>query len=290
MQEDERLCPCCLSKNFQTLGEKNGFKILICKSCRTLFTDRLPNNSVVEHYDSYYGETNLQVPDFVRKRLREIIDEFSKYRLTNRLVDIGFGAGTLLEVASEAGWHSFGVEVNKLAVRQAEMKGFDVFYGELYEANYESDYFDVVTASEIIEHVFDPVKLLKEIHRILRPGGLLWMTTPSAEGISFCLLRINWTCVSPPEHLQIFSEKGIRAMLEDIGFTNIKIKKHGANPTEILNYLLKKNPSFDRVTTFYKINCALEKNRPRKTIKKCVNSLLNFTNLGDSLKIYATKS
>jgi len=290
MQEDRRLCPCCLSKDFQILGEKNGFKILICESCRSLFTDRLPNNSVVENYDFYYGETNLQVPDFVRKRLKEIIDEFSKYRLTNRLVDIGFDAGTLLEVASEAGWQCFGVEVNKLAVKQAETKGFDVFYGELHQANYESNYFDVITASEVIEHVFEPIKLLKEIHRILRPGGVFWATTPSAEGISFRLLGIDWTCISPPEHLQIFSEKGMKVMLEDIGFTNIRIKKHGTNPTEILNYVFRKTSSFDRVKTGYKINQALEQNRLRKAIKKCVNSFLNFTNLGDSLKICAIKS
>ena len=69
--------------------------------------------------------------------------------------------------------------------------------------------FDVVIASEVLEHVLDPHAMLVEILRVLRPGGLLWATTPHGRGISARLLGLEWSNVCPPEHLQLFSVAGI---------------------------------------------------------------------------------
>lgn len=84
-------------------------------------------------------------------------------------------------------WETFGVEVSKTAVENAKNFGFNVFHGELHEANYSANFFDVIIASEILEHLYDPRKLVREVYRILRPGGLFWATTPSSRGLSSLL-------------------------------------------------------------------------------------------------------
>jgi 2-polyprenyl-3-methyl-5-hydroxy-6-metoxy-1,4-benzoquinol methylase len=63
-----------------------------------------------------------------------------------------------------------------------------VFHGEIEDAGFDDDRFDVVVLSEVVEHLTDPRTLLNEVHRILRPGGLLWATTPNGSGLSWRLL------------------------------------------------------------------------------------------------------
>lgn len=286
-----RACPACSSTHARKYGSKNGFEILGCRSCSTLYTDRVPSASEAEDYDEYYSESNLSVPDFVRIRLKEIIAEFEPYRKTNRLLDIGFGAGTLLEVASEMGWEVHGLEVSGPAVEQAREKGFDVIHGDLRSSGFRDGFFDVVAASEILEHLADPATDLREIARILRPVGLFWGTTPSATSISFKLLKLNWSMLAPPEHIQLYSNIGASILLKHAGFDQIRMKTYGLNPMEIRSYY-RRNDQFDadvsRVSSAYELNESLMRTPLRKTLKKALNESLNLLGIGDSLKIHAT--
>lgn len=285
-----RSCPSCQSQEAIRSGEKNGFQMFVCKHCQTLFTDRLPVFEEAEDYDDYYSESNLQVPEIIRRRVGEIIDGFAPYRKNNRLLDIGFGAGIILQIAKEKGWEVYGVEVSKPAVEQARRLGFDVFQGELSEAKYPKQYFDVITASEIVEHLPKPKELFEEVARILRPGGLFWATTPSARGLSYRLMGVDWTAVCPPEHIQLFSKKGVRNMLEAAGFSDIKLQTQGTNPGEIINYYRSKNgdnAEFDRVQTGYKLNESITKSPARQKIKNLLNGTLNILQIGDYMKIFA---
>src|SRR4051812_23145888 len=169
-----RPCPACGNFKGQSIGNKNMFEILNCSVCHTLYTASLPAGEEAEDYDQYYSESKLFVPTFVLNRVHEIVGTFSAYRKLNRLLDIGFGAGTILEVAADQNWNAYGIEVSKPAVDAAIQAGHNVFHGSLREAAYPSNYFDVVTSSEILEHLDYPKEELKEIWRVLRPGGLFW--------------------------------------------------------------------------------------------------------------------
>lgn len=292
----QRKCPACDAANSLNRGSKSGFEILECRSCRTLFTSYLPLAEAAEDYDAYYHEDNLTIPEFINRRLDEIVKEFHPYRQSGRLLDVGFGAGTLLEAARRAGWQTTGVEVAQSAVQHVRSLGFEVFCGTLQSANFPENHFDVVTASEVLEHVQDPELVLREIARVLRPGGLLWMTTPHARGVSANLLGLKWSIVSPPEHLQLFSVAGLKKMLTDNEFRSVRVVTEGLNPYELLQVL--RNPRLEttnesagshRVESGYSLNEALMASPSRRFLKSAVNNLLNLSRLGDSLKIWAEK-
>jgi len=143
----------------------------------------------------------------------------------------------------------------------------------------------VVTASEIIEHCPDPQILLTEVYRILRPGGLFWGTTPAANGLSFRLLGLKWSVMAPPEHLQLFSSKGMKRLLKETGFSRFNIAMHGFNPSE----LFTPKTGDERVAAGYQLNEQLTSTPGRTRIKSAINFGLNITRLGDSLKIRAVK-
>lgn len=292
-QHNHRYCPSCKSEDAKAVGEKNGFKLFVCHKCETLFTDRIPEFAEAENYDEYYSDENLETPQFIYKRLEELFSDFSEYRQTDRWLDIGFGAGTILNVAKNLKWNIVGLEVSKPAVEKAREMGFDVFHGTLEDAKYPDNYFDIITASEIIEHLNNPQPFLNEIVRILRPGGLFWATTPSAKGLSYRLLSVNWTTVSPPEHIQLFSKKAIARMLQKAGFSNMQLQTHGTNPVEIINhYRSSPNGNYNsqnRVKSAYQLNESMERSSFKKKIKNILNHTLNLAEMGDSIKIRAEK-
>jgi len=292
-----RSCVGCGSRDARELGIKNELAIVSCRQCRTLYTPYSPWYSSEYFYLGYYLKPEeVETPAFVKTRLEEITAEFAPYRQTNRLLDLGCGAGDLLQIARKHGWQGQGLDVSSPAAQHVRELGFEVFVGELHAAEFPTAHFDVVTAAELLEHVFEPRALVQEVARILRPGGLFWLTTPHARGLSARLLGLKWQCIWPPEHLQLFSIAGLKALLRAAGFRDIRVDTTGGNPIEIWHALggAKEAPKtvdqhFDRVLTSYELNESLMKSRSRRALKDTVNSFLNLSRLGDSMKVFAVR-
>lgn len=301
-KDRERACPACGGTEARERGRKNGFTMLACAGCRTLYAARVPGQSDAQDYDGYYGPENLKVPSFIARRLDEIIATFEPYRKENRLLDVGCGAGSFLEAARRAGWHATGLEVSRTAAEHVRGLGFEVFNGELDSAGYPEGHFDVVVASEVLEHVPDPLGLARGMARVLRPGGLLWATTPHGRGVSARLLGLKWSAVCPPEHLHLFSIRSVRELLEDAGFRRVHVDTHGTNPFEIVHGLRRSSNGaggdaaqcdghgdFNRVESSYHLNEFLTEKPLRRMLKGFVNGVLNAGRIGDSLKIRAER-
>lgn len=301
---NDRYCPACGQHRSRPRGQKNNFQLLSCRTCETLFTATNPDVDQQQDYDAYYTAENLAVPAFINDILDAIVATFEPYRKNNRLLDVGCGAGTFLEASARSGWEAVGVEVSRTAAEHVRGRGFEVFCGELENANCPDDHFDVVIASEVLEHVANPRAMLEAIARVLRPGGLLWTTTPHGRGISARILGLEWSNVCPPEHLQLFSVASIKALLSVAGFSRVEVATHGTNPFEILNWIrgrvtgaVQQNGSresardenFNRVESSYQLNEFLSDSAFRKFLKGTLNSLLNAARMGDSLKIRAEK-
>lgn len=294
-----RSCPVCNSAQSRGRGNKGYFEIWACRRCGSWYTSALPDTESEQDYDDYYPDINLTTPEFISRRLDEIVATFDKFRNSNRLLDVGFGAGDLLRAAARAGWDAEGVEVSRPAVENAVRSGLNVHHGELAKMQFPDDYFDVVTAVEVLEHVPEPSQLCHEIARIVRPGGLFWATTPHSRGLSARLLGTHWSVVSPPEHLQLFSTRGAKLLLAEAGFRRIALATHAANPYEILHTLRsRRSPSisdsdrdeanaFSRNTSGFQLNERLSVNSRLLFLKRVINGALNVGRLGDSLKIHA---
>ena len=316
MPAPERRCPACAAGGRVERGEKNGLRLSACRACGTLYAQCKTLRP--RRYNGYYHDENLSIPDFIMRRLDEIFRGFSAHRRSNRLLDIGCGAGSLLEAARRAGWDAEGVEISIRAVDHVRGAGLKVFHGELAEAEYPDGHFDVVTASEILEHVPDPRAMLAEIARILRPGGLFWATTPHGRGLSARVLGLRWSSISPPEHLHLFSLEGVRQMLRETGFRTARVTSEGCNPFELYRAWRRggvkavgasssasasaatggptavsparhAGGGYQRVSTSYRLNEALMRNSATRALKAALNGVLSAARGGDSIKIKAIK-
>ena len=99
-----------------------------------------------------------------------------------------------------------GVDFDAKAIGNARAKfGLELHHGDLSSVGFAAGSFDAVTMSHVIEHVPQPVVLLKEVWRVLRPGGRLVVTTPNSGSLGHQVFRGNWMGLDPPRHLHVFS-------------------------------------------------------------------------------------
>lgn len=153
--------------------------------------------------------------------LKEIVGGSAMYLKANergKILDVGCGNGRFLAQMRELGWEVMGVEPDPKAARIArEEFGVKVFQGTLQEAKFPNDHFDAITMNHVIEHVPDPIELLSECRRILKPSGRLVVVTPNARSIGRRLFGEHWLHWDPPRHLFPFSPKSLRACAERAG-------------------------------------------------------------------------
>ena len=144
-------------------------------------------------------------------------------RFPARLLDVGCGNGDLLVQMRSLGWSVEGIEVDAAAAGTARARGLEVRQGELFHQQYPADSFDAVTMSHLIEHVYDPVALLQEARRVLKPTGTLIVLTPNSQSMGARLYGRDWRGWEPPRHLHIFNLHNMRAMLERAGLAPIRV-------------------------------------------------------------------
>jgi 2-polyprenyl-3-methyl-5-hydroxy-6-metoxy-1,4-benzoquinol methylase len=116
---------------------------------------------------------------------------FPAWRGRGRLLDVGCGNGSYLSLMRTLGWDVAGVDVDPQAVAVCRARGLSVFPGTLEEASFPDGSFDVITMNHVIEHVSDPLALLRECYRILSPGGYVGIVTPNVKSLAHRLFREN---------------------------------------------------------------------------------------------------
>jgi len=137
----------------------------------------------------------------------------------SRVLDVGCGSGVLLARMQALGWQVEGVELDPHGVKAARALGVSVRQGTLEEQGFPQNHFDAVHSAHVIEHVYDPVGLLRECHRILKPGGTLIILTPNLESSGHRVFGSAWLNLDPPRHLVLFSQATLRQAAEQAGFT-----------------------------------------------------------------------
>ncbi len=182
-----------------------------------------------DYEEAYWGE--IQDPDGKRRdRLKEREQylgdmaaerTFLKGLRGGKILDVGCGPGFLLS-ALDGRWDCYGVEVSKLAAEQAGAHG-RIFRGKLEDAAYPDEYFDAVVFHHVIEHLEHPQHTLRQIRRILRPGGWLVLGTPDFDSGCARLFGERYRLLYDRSHVSLFSCESMFRLLRDECFVIEKV-------------------------------------------------------------------
>lgn len=159
----------------------------------------------------------------LRRRLR-FVDAPSP----GRLLDIGCGSGAFLLHNAEYGWECHGADVDSVAVQRANAAGLpNVRCGDLVSLEFPESFFDRITFSHSLEHIYNPLETLRVVARILKPGGDCWIWVPnfgSGERIAY---GSCWRALDPPRHLSHFTLDTLGRLLRQAGLEVVTLRTLG---------------------------------------------------------------
>jgi 2-polyprenyl-3-methyl-5-hydroxy-6-metoxy-1,4-benzoquinol methylase len=142
-----------------------------------------------------------------------------------RLLDVGCGDGAFLARMKSLGWEVVGVEPDAKAATAAMTKfGLEVFVGALENAGFANESFDAITLNHVIEHVGDPIGLLRRCRDLLRKGGRVVVTTPNSEGLGHRIFREHWRGLEVPRHLMVFSLRTLKQLVLEAGLSIVELR------------------------------------------------------------------
>jgi SAM-dependent methyltransferase len=124
-----------------------------------------------------------------------------------RFLEVGFGDGFQLAAMRDRAWDVEGVDADSGAVRAAGARGLKVRAGSLPEQGFTEAQFDAIYMSHVVEHVHDPVALLCEAARVLKPGGRLVVLTPNVDALGHRRFGKDWFALDVPRHLLLFTPR-----------------------------------------------------------------------------------
>ncbi|MFA5370474.1 MAG: class I SAM-dependent methyltransferase [Sideroxydans sp.] len=135
------------------------------------------------------------------------------------LLDVGCGGGRFLRRMQKHGWLVAGTDFDEQAAAKVTRRyGIVTHVGDLPQCGLPAESFDAITLSQTIEHLYDPLGTLRECLRLLKPGGLLVMTTPNANSLGATEFGANWRGWEAPRHLHLFTVESLSALTRRTGF------------------------------------------------------------------------
>jgi SAM-dependent methyltransferase len=123
----------------------------------------------------------------------------------------------MLGVARALGWRVAGIELDPDAATRARRFTDEIHVGDVLSASFAPDRFDVVTAFHVLEHVPDPVRVMRRMLEWLAPGGLLIVEVPNAGGLGARLFGPAWSGLELPRHLSQFTPESLAAVVKRAG-------------------------------------------------------------------------
>lgn len=233
------ICPLCGERNSRLLfiGKDRRFKmpgefpVVSCTGCGLVRLARRPKLSRLgiyyppNDYPPYIIRQDVhslkaRVRDFIAKTI--LCDDYDKNLAQSnpggRILDIGCGAGQCLTYYKEMGWEPFGVEISNAASRRAMESGHAVFRGVLEDARFPDDYFDLVRARHVLEHLPNPVESLLEMRRVLKNHGTLLLEVPNWSGLWARIFKQWYWQVDSPRHFFLFDRAVLLRAVETSGF------------------------------------------------------------------------
>lgn len=227
------LCVCCGSNQIRKKGVKYGYPIYACNKCHFCFVHPLPAKDDIQ---KHYNKTRISkdIKNYVQKAINEIehssncpkrdwykmvLEYVSNYcnRETLDILDIGSAYGYFIHYANSLGHNAIGTEVTQeYADASKGIINGQIIYIEnnQYDRYFDVNMFDLIYMEHVLEHIIDPVSVLKCIKKILKINGLLFISVPNHNSLLSQILNYRWAWFCPPEHLYYYNAKALTQLLE----------------------------------------------------------------------------
>lgn len=241
MLEKLESCPICKNLNHEKVLECKDFtvsgevfSIVACRNCTFKFTNPRPEERIIHKYyeskdyishnDSGVGPIDIVYRAVRKKTLQNklnLINRLSYHK--GKLLDIGCGTGSFLEICKKNGWETKGIEPDKTARKRAQQLSNSTIEANFLLA-YPNETFDIITMWHVLEHVYALDETIQKIKKNLSENGKIIVAVPNCNSFDANLYQQYWAAYDVPRHLYHFSKETIKLLFQ----------KHGLKVEEII--------------------------------------------------------
>jgi SAM-dependent methyltransferase len=254
-------CPLCTSGEIAPFDrDHGGISIWRCRRCTVRFMNpQYTDSYLAAFYSRYIDEfEQAQSPEYLTRRRAaktEHLAAVERHVAPGRLFSIGVGDGLELRIARERGWSVEGYDVDpRTTERVAQDAGATVYSGDLFAHDLAENGYDCVFLDQVLEHPKNPADYLRLCHRILRPGGVLYLGIPNVGSLACEWKRVlgkiglggtRGKFYATQHHLSYFSHHAVAEVLRQHRFDVLELSGDpkpydGLNPVRLLKQRLNR--------------------------------------------------
>jgi ubiquinone/menaquinone biosynthesis C-methylase UbiE len=259
------MCPLCKSDTYILVGPaKTEYKVVQCKSCSFYYVmpEIIFSSEEWKYlYDGKYFAGMTEWHSNERSRQRNLrMNSLERYtgRKVKNFLDVGCGEGYMLVNAHKRGWIPFGIDISDNRVAEAKAENITFINSDLLNARFPGNFFDAIYMDSVLEHVTNPMESLKELNRIMAPGGILYIGIPNEDSlvndVRQLIYNISGKKVSArlrpfetPYHVSGFNKKSIKFAISKASLKTVKLRNFAARLSFLQDKFLSKNFIVDSI-------------------------------------------
>ena len=226
-------CPLCGGREFTPVCHSAGHPVVCCPGCRLHLLSPQPSDAeLAEIYHPHYSFFGADpgaadcVSRVKQATADHYLDRLARAGVTGgSLLEVGCGDGDFLLQADRRKFSVEGIDYSPHSCAKAQTKlgpGARIHRGEISVLADRRESYDLCVACDVIEHVRQPDHFLQAVHRVLRPGGWVFLVTPDLDSLAARLMRSRWLEFKA-EHMYYYTPATLRRQLTQAGFTDIRL-------------------------------------------------------------------
>ena len=253
-------CKICGSKDSKVIGKPQidnkfpkihlmDYHIVQCNKCTFYYIN--PNINLTQeewaelYRNNYFAHQNItdwqkNLHQKEREDRIKLILKYSNFE-NGSFLDIGCGEGFVLSEALKSGFKPYGLDIAYNLHQSVDQKKIRFLKGNIFDANYPENHFSAMYMDSVLEHVDDPISMLKEMYRILKPKGIIFTIVPNEDSLindtkkllyTLMLQKSKYGRIKPfvsPYHINGFNTKSLEYAIKNVGFNVIKLSQFGGN-------------------------------------------------------------
>ncbi len=207
-------------------GRHEAYTLMRCPGCSVVWTNHPPAPEKMHlHYTEAYHKLISAAGYDAQSRWGFRKDVVDQCKQSGALLDMGCSSGAFLEFMRGESWELYGIEMSEECAKTAEAKsGAHVFVGNILDAPFPQQSFDVITCFDVLEHLYEPRKVMARVSEWLKPGGVFYVLVPNVDSAEARVFGSYWHGLELPRHLFHYSPTSLRLLAESAGLRELSLE------------------------------------------------------------------